>query len=112
MTIARYYTPSGRSIQAKGVEPDIVVPHRIIEAAKSDQQRLFKEKDLANHLNAEPGPTNGNNPDPKKTDSKQKPKNPPGLSPLDAKQLLTDSQVRRALDILISYDVFKKLGNG
>ena len=76
LTIARYYTPSGRSIQAKGVEPDIVVPHRIIEAAKSDQQRLFKERDLANHLNAEPGPTNGNNPDPKKTDSKQKPKNP------------------------------------
>jgi hypothetical protein len=31
---------------------------------------------------------------------------------LDSKQLLSDSQVRRALDILISYDVFKKLGNG
>jgi carboxyl-terminal processing protease len=112
LTIARYYTPSGRSIQAKGVEPDIVVPHRIIEATKSDQQRLFKEKDLANHLNAEPGPTHEGKPALKKTDSKQKPKNPPGLSPLDAKQLLTDSQVRRALDILISYDIFKKLGNG
>jgi carboxyl-terminal processing protease len=112
LTIARYYTPSGRSIQAKGVEPDIVVPHRIIETAKSDQQRLFKEKDLANHLNAEPGATEEGKPAAKKTDNKQKPQSPPGLSPLDAKQLLTDSQVRRALDILVSYDVFKKLGNG
>ncbi|MEJ2660968.1 MAG: S41 family peptidase [Desulfobacteraceae bacterium] len=112
LTIARYYTPSGRSIQAKGVEPDIVVEHKIIETAKSDQQRLFKEKDLANHLNAEPGPAQKGKQAPKKGEDKQKPQSPPGLSPLNAKQLLTDSQVRRALDILISYDVFKKLGNG
>ena len=112
MTIARYYTPNGRSIQAKGVTPDIVVPHKIIEVAKSDQQRLFKEKDLANHLNAEPGPVKKKKPAAKKIEGKEKQQNPPGLSPLDAKQLLTDSQVRRALDILISYDVFKKLGNG
>jgi carboxyl-terminal processing protease len=112
LTIARYYTPSGRSIQAKGVEPDIVVDHKIIETAEAEQKRLFKEKDLANHLNAEPGPAQKNQPASKKNESKQKPKSLPGLSPLDAKQLLTDSQVRRALDILVSYDVFKKLGNG
>jgi carboxyl-terminal processing protease len=112
LTIARYYTPSGRSIQAKGVTPDIVVPHRIIEVAKSDQQRLFKEKDLANHLNAEPGPVKKKKATAKEIKGKDKQQNPPGLSPLDATQLLTDSQVRRALDILISYDVFKKLGNG
>jgi carboxyl-terminal processing protease len=112
LTIARYYTPSGRSIQAKGVVPDIVVEHKILETAKSDQQRLFKEKDLANHLNAEPGPAKKAPKTLKKPEGEKKPQSPSGLSPLDSKQLLSDSQVRRALDILISYDVFKKLGNG
>jgi carboxyl-terminal processing protease len=50
LTIARYYTPSGRSIQAKGVEPDIVVPHQIIEEEISEKERLFKERDLANQI--------------------------------------------------------------
>ena len=111
LTIARYYTPSGRSIQAKGVEPDIVVEHKILESAESDQQRLFKEKDLANHLNAEPGPEKKAQPA-KKPGNEKKPQGKTGFSPLDTKQLLSDSQIRRALDILISYDVFKKLGNG
>ena len=34
------------------------------------------------------------------------------ISPLDADQLVRDSQVRRALDILISYDIFDKMNNG
>ncbi len=114
LTIARYYTPSGRSIQAKGVEPDIVVAHKILNEEPADSNRLLKERDLANHLEA--------NPDQKKKEDvtkkdkpqvKDKPESPPSrLSPLDAKQLVTDSQVRRALDVLISYDIFKKLGNG
>jgi carboxyl-terminal processing protease len=110
LTIARYYTPSGRSIQAKGVEPDIVVPHKILEATGGDQNRLFKEKDLANHLDAEPGGAKKKTPA-KKVKS-QPAKSPAGLSPLDPKQLLTDSQVRRALDVLIGYDIFKKVSNG
>ena len=118
LTIARYYTPSGRSIQAKGVEPDIVVAHKILEAEPTEQRRLFKEKDLANHLNAEPG-----SPDKKddvqddvQKETPEEDKSPQGaqsrLSPLDPEQLMTDSQVRRAMDILISYDIFQKLGNG
>jgi carboxyl-terminal processing protease len=109
LTIARYYTPNGRSIQAKGVEPDIVVQHSILNEETDDQNRLFKEKDLANHLNAEPG------------DKTQKQKSGPApnqdpsparLSPLSADQLMTDSQIRRALDILTGYDIFNKLNNG
>ncbi|MGD8834242.1 MAG: S41 family peptidase [Desulfobacteraceae bacterium] len=113
LTIARYYTPSGRSIQAKGVEPDIVVQHAILAEKADDQNRLFKEKDLANHLNAEPGA------DKKEDSQKDKPQapedkegEPSRLSPLSAEQLMTDSQVRRALDILTGYDIFKKLSNG
>ena len=110
LTIARYYTPSGRSIQAKGVEPDIVVPHKILEATGGDQKRLFKEKDLANHLDAEP--TGGKQKTPAKKVKSESEKSPAGLSPLDPKQLLIDSQVRRALDVLIGYDIFKKVSNG
>jgi len=117
LTIARYYTPSGRSIQAKGVEPDIAVTHHILpdEVAELDKNSFFKEKDLANHLNAEPGT--------KEPASKQKApetKQPDDtaetiksrLSPLTPDQLLKDSQVRRAVDILMGFDMFKKLGNG
>jgi carboxyl-terminal processing protease len=112
-TIARYYTPSGRSIQAKGVEPDIVVTHRIIEDEPEDANSLLKERDLANHLQAEP------NSQSKKKTSKEKPKDkatdqqpPSRLSPLDVDQLKKDSQVRRALDTLIGYEIFNQLVNG
>jgi carboxyl-terminal processing protease len=45
LTTARYYTPSGRSIQAKGITPDIVVE----EPGASTQARL-READLTRHL--------------------------------------------------------------
>jgi carboxyl-terminal processing protease len=113
LTIARYYTPSGRSIQAKGVEPDIVVEHKTIETTENDQKRLFKEKDLANHLDAESDEEQQKAPPKKEVKPKpQGPTPPEVLSKLDTEKLLTDNQVRRALDILISYDIFKKLHNG
>ncbi|MBW7902331.1 MAG: S41 family peptidase [Rhodocyclaceae bacterium] len=46
LTTARYYTPSGRSIQAKGIEPDIVVE----ETANGDGFRRVREADLERHL--------------------------------------------------------------
>ena len=115
LTIARYYTPSGRSIQAKGVEPDIVVRDRILKDEPTDQDRLLKEKDLANHLDSGEAPEDKTQPP---SDKKQPKKDKlPGkiktrLSPLDPAQLVKDSQVRRALDILISYDIFQKSRNG
>jgi carboxyl-terminal processing protease len=114
LTIARYYTPSGRSIQAKGVEPDIVVQHQILEAEPVEQKRLFKEKDLANHLDAEPQKQQKEGDPEQETpaDDAAATAAQSRLSPLNADQLMTDSQVRRAMDILISYDIFQKLGNG
>ena len=47
LTTARYYTPNGRSIQAKGITPDIVVE----DAA--DQKILLREADLQHHLTNE-----------------------------------------------------------
>jgi carboxyl-terminal processing protease len=48
LTTARYYTPSGRSIQAKGIVPDIAVE----DPATSAQENAFhlREADLENHL--------------------------------------------------------------
>ena len=51
LTTARYYTPSGTSIQAKGIEPDITVEQVRVERAKNNQRR--SEADLPKHLKAE-----------------------------------------------------------
>jgi len=51
LTTARYYTPSGRSIQAQGIEPDIVVEQARIE--KVDQPRGRREADLRGALRNE-----------------------------------------------------------
>jgi len=48
LTTARYYTPSGRSIQAKGIVPDIVVEQAKIETIKNGPQR--READLPGAL--------------------------------------------------------------
>jgi carboxyl-terminal processing protease len=47
-TVARYFTPDGHEIQARGVTPDIVVT----PAAAADDELLLREADLAKHLPA------------------------------------------------------------
>jgi carboxyl-terminal processing protease len=44
LTTARYFTPNGRSIQAKGIVPDVIVEDG------SDQSNNLKEADLAKHI--------------------------------------------------------------
>jgi carboxyl-terminal processing protease len=46
LTTARYYTPSGRSIQAKGIDPDIIVE----EYANGGSTKRVREADLEGHL--------------------------------------------------------------
>lgn len=50
LTTSRYYTPSGRSIQAEGIEPDIRVEQAKIEIQK---EKFSSEADLPGHLNKE-----------------------------------------------------------
>ncbi|MET0105241.1 MAG: S41 family peptidase [Sedimenticola sp.] len=50
LTTARYFTPSGRSIQAEGIEPDIVLSNLKVEAVNGGKEQSIKEADLAGHL--------------------------------------------------------------
>jgi carboxyl-terminal processing protease len=48
LTTARYFTPSGRSVQENGIEPDVQVP-QLSDASRADRPRL-READLKKHL--------------------------------------------------------------
>jgi len=50
LTTARYYTPSGRSIQAQGISPDIVVAQGALTLSGDKDPDRLKEADLAGHL--------------------------------------------------------------
>lgn len=91
MTIARYYTPKGRSIQAEGIVPDIAVAY---EAPRDGDKpvRFFgpREKDLSRHLE------NG-----AKKDGKDDPKDKPKLLEDETKTMLEkDNQLRMALQLV------------
>ncbi|MBW1697294.1 MAG: S41 family peptidase [Deltaproteobacteria bacterium] len=110
-TIARYYTPSGKSIQAKGIVPDIVVKERFLdEQITAEDEGLLKEKDLKNHLKEEP---DKDKPEESEKEKKQRIKNrrkdTSRHGPLDIEKLKADNQVMRALEILISYQLFSRV---
>jgi carboxyl-terminal processing protease len=60
LTTARYYTPSGRSIQAKGIEPDLIVDDT---AEGNFSGFTVREADLAHHLVNKTQPDQGAKPD-------------------------------------------------
>ncbi|MBX7231283.1 MAG: S41 family peptidase [Bdellovibrionales bacterium] len=52
LTVARYYTPSGRSIQAEGISPDILIDDlntEVLEQAQ-EKKRVRREQDIQGHL--------------------------------------------------------------
>lgn len=52
LTTALYYTPSGSSIQAKGIEPDVVIEEMVIPNAKKTEKPIgsYSEADLKGHI--------------------------------------------------------------
>ncbi len=50
LTTARYFTPSGRSIQAEGIEPDIALARVKLENLDKGESLSIKEADLSGHL--------------------------------------------------------------
>lgn len=98
MTSARYYTPSGRSIQADGIEPDIIVKRNKVDIVKEGSQFSIKEKDLRGHLK-------GENEDIVAKSIKENIEK----SNSEIENLYkTDYQLARALDLLLGIDVFNK----
>lgn len=113
-TIARYYTPSGRSIQAQGIVPDIEVKPQLIEETQgSESEQMLKERDLKNHLGAEPfpetAPAEPADKQKKEKDSGNEPKTDNRYGPIDIKSLQTDNQVMRALEILKGYQILTEV---
>jgi carboxyl-terminal processing protease len=50
ITTARYFTPSGRSIQATGIVPDVITEEAKVTKRDRDSADMLKEADLAGHL--------------------------------------------------------------
>ncbi|SLM32325.1 Carboxy-terminal-processing protease [Desulfamplus magnetovallimortis] len=112
-TIARYYTPNGRSIQAQGIIPDIEVPFSLEEVAEKEEkelspmERMLREKDLKNHLEPENAQKNKKKLQEEKENQDSDETTSGGL--IDIEKLKRDTQVQRALDLLIGYDLFNSL---
>jgi len=103
LTTARYYTPSGKSIQSSGITPDIEMLFVATEEkAKKKSPRFIREEDLKGHILLEEDNA-------KKTDEK-KPKDEENQK---VKKLLErDNQVRQALQLLKSWTIFSKIKPG
>jgi carboxyl-terminal processing protease len=95
LTTARYFTPNGTSIQARGITPDIVVqPSEIKEAVDGSS---FREQDLKNHFET-----------PAKPEQESRPSRPAQKFSLD-EEALGDYQLIRALDLLKGWKILQSL---
>ncbi len=99
LTTAKYYTPSGRSIQNTGITPDIIVRPEITKLVKSSP--ILREKDLERHLENEMVPDA----------DKPEPKDETDALPTDEETLAApeDTQLKKAVDLLKGWRIFKEM---
>lgn len=107
LTTARYYTPSGRSIQAKGIDPDIVVEPAKVESLARE---TIHEADLPGALK---NPQAKDNEPPKgaekpEADGKKKPEG--AQAKPDESKTPQDYQLMRALDLLNGLSLYNAAG--
>ena len=92
LTTARYYTPSGESIQGKGISPDIIVEQGEFESYKF---KRYSESDLKDSLDKDDENANNDNADDTELSEKEK-------------RLAKDYQLQRALDLLKGLSIFEE----
>jgi carboxyl-terminal processing protease len=128
LTTARYYTPRGRSIQATGITPDIIMTNdmTLAKATQNENGDFLREENLRGHFNNPPA--KGEKIEEPKPESNEKPtKGAPApeskASPSGEEPTTTaaneiregetgkDPQLDRALELLKSWKVFKALTN-
>jgi len=98
ITTARYFTPNGRSIQAKGIVPDIELKTLRLPPSDDKQRKSYSENDLSGHLS--------NPDDDKKTDAAE---NKPDTDKV--KSLAeTDFQLYEALNLLKGMNILSQMG--
>ena len=97
LTTAKYYTPKDKSIHSIGVQPDIVIDPKTIQAAKADTSEGGKGEKTANTAMA-------TIPKPKSTEP-ETPTDPNAPQPVPPE----DVQLLKAVEMLKSWKVFKQL---
>ncbi len=91
LTIARYYTPDGESIQARGIMPDVVVEYAKPVVAVEGKRKELREKDLKGHIEGEKEQGGDDKADKEMDDFRK------------------DNQLKSAIDLLKSWNIFKKI---
>ncbi|WRE71198.1 PDZ domain-containing protein [Helicobacter pylori] len=100
ITTARYYLPSGRTIQAKGITPDIVIyPGKVPE---NENKFSLKEADLKHHLEQELKKIDDKTPNSKETDKDKKNEEEKEVTP---KMINDDIQLKTAIDSLKTWSI-------
>ena len=92
LTTARYYTPSGESIQGKGITPDIIIEQGEFE---SFDFKRYSESDLKDSLDKENNNSNNKEEDNVELSEKEE-------------RLARDYQLRRALDLIRGLSIFEE----
>jgi len=95
LTTARYFTPNGRSIQAKGIEPDIILTTLKLSANDEKARESFSESDLQGRLSNPNGDS--------KTGEEDKPES--------ADLAQTDFQLFEALNLLKGLDILNNISS-
>ena len=95
LTTARYFTPKGRSIQATGIVPDIVLENVPVQEARAEEKKRLglREENLPGHL---------------QNQQEQKEKEKQAQQEKE-ESVENDGQLKRALELLKGWDVFKQL---
>jgi carboxyl-terminal processing protease len=106
MTIAKYYTPSGRSLQADGIEPDLWVDEGVVNFV-SDGDRI-REKDLSGHLKKETGGSDRGAEENTREDIVSKSIRENALAKDGRRDNIGDYQLSKAIDLIVGISFYGK----